>query len=259
MKKFTVLFACVTLLMTFGCSNPKGQRLTEKNKESFLKEFQNSKPLSETFLQEIQGFKNLPKDDADLLNRYVSRHVLMEKLRGDAEKEIPLVGKTVGEIIELQRQWDKEKAEEEALQKKLAEEAKAKEEAILTELRKTLTLTVFKKGFLPTNYDISRYQEYISFSVTYQNNSQKDIRAFQGTVAFKDLFGDLVKNLNIKITNPIKAGGKANWDGVMDYNQFIDSDVRLRNAELKNLKVDWIPEKIIFADGTTIPKDDSNK
>ena len=224
MKKIAVGLVCVGLLMSFGCSNPKGQRLTEKNKEAFLKDDVSPKTLTEAFLAEIEGFKSLPKEDADLLTRYVARHTLREKLRGDAEKTVPLVGKTVGEILELQKQWDKEQKEEAEMATKIAEEEQAKEEALQAELRNSLRLTVYKKGFIPSDAMSSRYDDYVTFSVTYENLSQKDIRAFQGTVVFNDLFGDAVKRVSIKITDPIKAGGKATWSGVMKYNQFIDSD-----------------------------------
>ena len=259
MRKLTAWLVCLGLLASIACSNPKDHRITEKNKEAFLKNDTNSKTLSEVFIKEIPGFKKLSKDDADLLARYVLRHGVIESLGGDAERTIPLLGKTIGEILELQKQWDKEQKEEAEKAAILAAEAKARDEAIRAELRNSIRLTVFKKGFLPSNYRLDRYDDYITISVAYENNSTKDIRAFQGTVTFYDLFGDEVYSFLIKISDPIKAGGKATWEGAIKYNQFVDESTRLKNADLKDLKVVWNPEKIIFADGTILPKEEEIK
>ena len=46
---------------------------------------------------------------------------------------------------------------------------------------------------------------------------------------------------------------KKNIKSVMiDYNQFRDEDVRLRNKDIEDLKIVWTPEKILFEDGTSL-------
>lgn len=182
----------------------------------------------------------------------MARHAIAEGFKefNDDENEIPLVGKTVREVIFLQRQWIKEEEEQEAEAEAMAEEAKAKEEALAAELRKAITLTVYDKGFTE-----GRYDDYPTYKMTYQNSSSKGIRAFQGTVVFQDLFGDKLMGVSPKISDPIKAGEKADWRGTSEYNQFDDEDRDLRNTKLKDMKIVWIPEKIIFSDGTTIPEE----
>lgn len=259
MRRFALWLVCLALLASTNCSNPKGQRITEQNKETFLENDANSKTLADAFIKEIQGFKNLSKDDADLLARYVLRHSVVESIKGDAEKTIPLVDKTVGEIIQLQKQWDKEQKEEAEKAAILAAEAKAREEAIQAELRNSIQLTVFDKDFIPSNYRLDRYEDNITISIAYENRSTKDIRAFQGIVIFNDLFGDEIFSSSIKISDPIKAGQKATWIGAIEYNQFRDEHKRLKNADMKDLKVVWKPAKIIFSDGTTLPKEEETK
>ena len=97
-----------------------------------------------------------------------------------------------------------------------------------------------------------RYQDYITIKCAYQNISQKDIRAFTGRIRFTDLFDKLIFESGLTISNPIKAGQKATWTGTVDYNQFIDSHQSLRNANLEDMKVIWIPKTIICADGTKV-------
>ena len=39
---------------------------------------------------------------------------------------------------------------------------------------------------------------------------------------------------------------------LQEYNQFKDKDQALKNKDLKDIKVVWKPEKIIFEDGSTL-------
>ena len=243
MKKLTSVLASVVILAAWGCSNPKNLRITPKNKETFLNEIKNSKGLT---VEEVQ-----------LLTGYMMRYGLAEGFKGfnQGKNDLPLEGKTVGELIDLQKKWVEDQTTAEAQQKKLAEEAKAKEQAVKAELAKYLNLTVYDKGFLPSDLESGRYSDFLTVSVAYQNTSPKDIRAFQGTVIFQDLFGDKVMDLSLKITDPVKAGEKGQWKGNTRYNQFDSEHTKFKNAELKDLKVVWVPKEIIFVDGTTIPKD----
>ena len=242
MKTAVAILTLVVLVLTSACSNPKNIRITDKNKETFLEEIKNSKSLT---VEEVQ-----------LLQGYLMRYAMAEGFKGlnKGKNELPLEGKTVGELIDLQRKWAEDLKTEEAKQKRLAEEATARKEAIATELRKSITLAVYEKDYRPSNWRAERYEDLITYSITYKNTSPKDIRAFQGQVVFQDLFGDRVNGFNLKISDPIKAGETGNWSGGTKFNQFDDEDVRLRNADLKDLKVVWVPERIIFADGTTIPE-----
>ena len=40
------------------------------------------------------------------------------------------------------------------------------------------------------------------------------------------------------------------WKAGIDYNQFIDEDVKLKNTELENLKYKWEIYTIIYEDGS---------
>lgn len=47
----------------------------------------------------------------------------------------------------------------------------------------------------------------------YENPSAKDIRAFKGTIVFQDLFGSPIYRVSVTISDPIKAGAQAKWNG----------------------------------------------
>ena len=234
-RYLSVLVICV-LLIAAGCGrNPRDFKITEKNRTSFL--------------EEIKDMKGLTVEEAGLLYRYVLRTQMSE-----AFGEVPpsVVGKTIGQLVQEQRHLEAKAEEQEAEQKRLAAEARAKEEALAVELRKAISLTVFKKSFLGSDYEQDRYRDYIVIKCAYENTSGKDIRAFTGRIRFTDLFDKLIYESGLTISDPIRAGQKATWTGTIEYNQFEDSQRSLRNAELTDMKIVWLPSSILFADGTKL-------
>lgn len=234
MKK--IAFSVGMLLLMCGCQkDPRSVRITDKNKG--------------TFMDEIKNMKGLTVDEVRLLTAYQMGSGISNGIGG---RERNPVGKTVGELIEEARKEAESEKTEADKQKRLADEAKAKQEAVTAELRKAVTLAVFEKGFLPSDPSAGRFDAYITFKCAYENTSPKDIRAFKGIVIFQDLFGSDIYRINLTISDPIKAGAKAHWSGVVKFNQFIDSEQRLRNAELKDMKVIWMPVSVIFTDGAQV-------
>lgn len=54
------------------------------------------------------------------------------------------------------------------------------------------------------------------------------------------------------MTSLFKAGETITWNATTDYNQFKDEDKAMRNKDLKDMKVIWNPEKIIFEDDSIL-------
>ncbi len=232
------LIASALLFLQACAKDPHSFRITEKNKD--------------TFLEEIKDMKGLTVDEMRLLIAYQIRGG-MSKAFGGAGKNP--VGKTVGELIsEARKDGEAEKTESDR-QKHLAQEAKAKQDAVAAELRKSLNLTVYEKGFLPSNATAGRFRDYITIRCVYENTSAKDIRAFRGSVVFRDLFGTDIYSTRLTITDPLKAGAQAKWDGTIDFNQFVAPQQQFRATELKDMKVIWMPASVIFADGTQVGDD----
>jgi hypothetical protein len=230
--------ALALVLSLAACSrDPKQVRVTEANQDKLM--------------EEIKDDKGLTVDEARLLFTFLMRRGLV---KGLGQSLPSIVGKTVGDLIADQRVFEADAKKRDAEQAKVATEAKGKEEAIASELRKALMLTVFEKDYAPSNAMAGRYQDYITIKCAYENTSGKDIRAFTGSVRFTDLFGKPVFETNLTVSDPIKAGAKATWNGAIDYNQFRDAHRSLRNAELANLKVVWLPKSIIYMDGTQAGK-----
>jgi len=235
MKRTSIISIIFLIVLLSSCSGVKGTKVNAENESEVL--------------SSVGQSKSLTQEEKELVAAFFMR----SKMGGMfGIKEAKAEGKTIGQIIEEQRAYVAEEKAKEEKEKLLAKEAKAKEEALLAELRKALTLTIYEKGFIPSNYRAGSYQDYITMKAAYQNDSGKEIRAFQGDVIFQDLFGDVIFESSLKITKPIKAGEKDTWEGVIDYNQFLDTHQKLRNTEMKDMKILWVPKTIIFSDGTKI-------
>jgi Sec-independent protein translocase protein TatA len=225
-----VAIACAAILLTSCGKDPRQVRITEKNRDTFLKD--------------IKDMKGLTVEEANLL---MAAQITdgMRKAFGGEERKV--VGKTVGELlVELKKDAADQEAESKK-QERLATEARAKEQARMSELRKAITLTVVSKGF-----EKAEYEEYITIKVAYENTSGKDIRAFQGKIQFTDLFGKEIYESGLTISDSVKAGEKKIWNGNIKYNQFMDSEKALRIGELSDMKVVWKPSGILFVDGTKV-------
>jgi hypothetical protein len=110
---------------------------------------------------------------------------------------------------------------------------------------------LLKKGFRASDAESGIYKDAILMSVAFKNLTGKDIRAFDGILTFLDLLGNEILSSKVAINEKIVVGGTYNWDGQLDYNQFMDSHVRLRGEEKSNLQIKFTIRKVLFADGTT--------
>lgn len=185
----------------------------------------------ETDAKEIKESGNLSEEDALIMAGWIMR----SKLKGEN-----LEGKTYNEIIKEAKDYKKE-------QELLAEKTKLEEEEKRQRLGQTLIVAMYDKGF--EKYD---YQEYLTYSFAFENKSEKDIRAFKGSISIRDLFDTEIKSISLTIDDPILSGKTFKGTYTTDYNQFIDEDTRLKNKDMNDLKIIWTPEKIIFSDGTTL-------
>lgn len=89
----------------------------------------------------------------------------------------------------------------------------------------------------------------ITFAIVFSNATGKNVRAFDGTLLFTDLLGNEIHGAKLAVNDPISAGGSLEWEGKLDYNQFISSHERLKNFELENTKVVFTLKRILFEDG----------
>lgn len=227
-------------VLALGCGrDPHAVRITESNKDKLA--------------EELKDMKGLTVEEGRLLFGFLMRQSLASSL---GQSPPSVIGKTVGDLISEQRTFETDAKKRDADQAQIAAEAKAKEDALATQLRSIVALTVFDKGFSEPDLSSGQYQSYILLKCAFENHSQKDVRAFTGAIRFTDLFDKPITDVDITVSDPVKAGAKGTSPVWVEYNNFNDTLRALRTVELKDLKVVWVPRSIIHSDGTRIGSSD---
>lgn len=162
-------------------------------------------------------------------------------------------GKTVTQAISDQRAFEAEQKAAAQRAAELAAEEKAKRDATLRAMLNALTVAVTNKSFLAADpMNSGTYEDQITVSFAFRNTSSKDIRGFKGDFIWTSLMADQIKDTALEYDQTIPAGHIATWEGQITYNQFEGSDVKLKDADLKDLRTRWEPQSILFADGSKL-------
>ena len=114
-----------------------------------------------------------------------------------------------------------------------------------------IVATLLKKGFSPSDIHNGKFEEQVTMTVSFSNKTGKEIRAFDGTLEFTDLLGNTVIASRVEINEPIALNGTYDWEGSLEYNQFMNDHERLRSESKENLKAVMHVGKVLFSDGTT--------
>jgi len=222
-----------------------------------------TKKVADLDASQLASTKQLTDEDRTLLGRRLARRIggtLLGALSGSSTsaEQLRQSEESVGQAIDEERQYEEEHKIQEKADSARMQLAKAEVERQRLLLSQALTVTVYEKIFLPSSYEAGRYDDQTEIRVAYESHSQKDIRGFEGTLVFKDLFGDVIKKIHLKEDEPLKAGSKKRQTFFAKYNQFIDNDKLLANTQLENIHVEWQPETILFSDGSSMKISDTD-
>lgn len=220
------LLAAATTLALASCSNPLSKVYTVKTVGNDLEAIVESGKLDPTQCQ--------------LLIQYV-------RLGNE-----PLAGTTYQQLLDKATALKAKAAKQEAERQALAAKAAAAEAARLKQLRAVAAVSVFHKGFLGSDSSANQQANYITFEVAIENKSPKDIRAIMGMLVFNDVSNKPIKEVLITDDSGVKAGKTLRYGSGIDYNELLYGDLFLRYSSLDSLKIVWQPEKVLFADGTSM-------
>lgn len=240
MKFFLIFFS--VFLMFLSCTDPKDIPIP-----SNLKAWETDAKLSKVI-------KNLPEDEQKLFAAYVIRETLGTVFRGDTSIEYA----TVGQAIELERKYIEEEKKEnerrEVLTRKLAQE---RLEAT-KKMNEVLTTSLVRLRFVESNWQAGTYTDFFDIRVAFKNNTEKNIEGVKGTVVLKDIFGELIKSIDLSDDKGIEAGKTRIYRGSMDYNQFMDDDNKLRSTDFAKITFEWVPEIYLFENSLSLIMPDGN-
>jgi hypothetical protein len=96
------------------------------------------------------------------------------------------------------------------------------------------------------------FQEYVWMDIRWEtDNLPKPTRAVKGVLHLTDVFGDPRFSINVTLDEPLRPGTPYLQEGTgFKYNQFMDSHHWVRAAEEKDMRVVFVSESVIYADGT---------
>jgi hypothetical protein len=225
MKKLLCITVALAVFMV-GCTRTRGMKITESNQEEVI--------------AKVARAKDIPQEEKQMLVGYFLRSKMGSMLGAEACNP---VGRTVGQIIDEQKAYIAKQEEREEREKQLALEEKAKEEAMISELKKSIMVTPYA-----LQKDEDRLFPGVELRYTCANTGSKDIRAFRGRLVITDILGSEVADVEVKSLAPLKAGARRNES------DFLPTMVygSVRGKKYEDLKFVWKPETVILSDGTTL-------
>jgi hypothetical protein len=112
-----------------------------------------------------------------------------------------------------------------------------------------LLVQVMKKSLKMA--DVGETEDKIALLLSFKNTGTQNITSFKGEIVFKDIYADSILSFIADIEKSIAANMSNSWFGGITYDSRNPSHRRLLDLNLDRVKVEFIPEKIVFADGTT--------
>jgi hypothetical protein len=194
-----------------------------------------------------KAVEKLSEKERKLFVAYAARVALATALGG--EGVIPEV-KTVGDVLEDQRKWQKEQEQQELRRVPLAAKLLKEQADAKRVMSNAVTVSLLDITFQDSDSTRGIYSDYFAMQVGFENRTSKDIAGIKGTVLFKDIFGDLIQGIRLSDDGGVASNDAVARNFTMDYNQFKDADKKLRNTSRDKLTIEWEPDTYLFTDGS---------
>jgi hypothetical protein len=237
MNSKTFLGTAISLLAAFvliACSNPKKVEIPQD-----LQSWESDKDFK-------KAVDKLSEDDKKLFLSYIFRTQMSSAFGGKGLEK----GTTIGNALDIQRAWQEELEKEEIRKKALREELLKKQVEVMKIMNAALTASLVDFDYHKADWESGTYSDFFSIKVGFRNNTGKDLAGVRGSVILKDIFGEIIKKINLSNDNSIKANSTFTYSGTIDFNQFKNEDIKLRSTSFANLKFEWEPDMYIFTDGS---------
>jgi hypothetical protein len=222
MRPGNLAILCALLSLCSSCTDIKSEKVTDQNQEKIVSRILTNRELSD--------------DELRLLNGYIVRQSLSNPFQGD-KLSIP-TGRTIREMVEDQRNWMAQNTQQENEEKRAESELAAETATRERGLREYVTVTLDGFEQSDPNY-INGFEARIAFKA-----GRRDLRAFRGKLALFDALGNSLGEIPVRELTPLKA----NYSGTTNYRSLYASFPELRWRHLQDIKTEWKPTEIIFAD-----------
>lgn len=164
-----------------------------------------------------------------------------------------LAGKVLGGVFAKGENAIKEGITFDKTYKEYLDEIKAareKKERILAELKGAVSVEILEhsKGLM-ADYDVK-----MPVKIKVKNTSKNKIQGITGRIELVDMFGKKVETLGFELTSGLNVGEEKTESYYYDIGFGDLKD--MEETAFRKLKFVWVPEKIVFQDGSYIPKDE---
>ncbi len=189
--------------------------------------------------------KSLSEEDKKLLTSYMMRATL-------TSGGIP-IGTTIGDALKQEHDFEEKQKVEEDNAKALRAVVEAKRKANAEAIIQAATVAIVNTTISSKNIMAGRYSDRLNLDIAVESKSTKPITGIRGNVIFKDQFGSEISSLRLSLAEDIAPGQTRSIRGYgRDLNEFKDSDQRLESIPFDKMHVSFVPEMIVFSDGTRI-------
>ena len=219
----TLLLVLWTAFLLPGC-DPHKMRVTDQNRDGLVDSLRDNSKLSH--------------EEKGLLGAYMAR----------AKAEAP--GKTVGELIEAQRDFDKQEQARQEAERRRVSDQQEKAARDRWQMQAALGWSVTDKRLLPKDAKAQRPEDLIVVDCQYDNRSGKAIAAFQGRLRFRDAYGEELFQADVKADTALPAGGRATFAAQKPFDAA--KDAKLRDLTPKSVIVDFVPRSVTLEGGTVL-------
>lgn len=239
MKRTFTLLALATILSACSRSD-RSMVYSESNKEQVTKAVAESKTLS--------------PEEKGLFAGYLARVAIQASpfgfLVAKGGKTASPNGKSVQQILDEQRAWIAEEKKGEEGTRHLAAEAKAREEAKVSALRRVVSVAPFAVKAVERSF-----MDGFEMKVTCENTSDREVRAFDGRLILRDVLGEELADIQVKEIRALKAGEKR----TLTVSGALMAHPKMRDKVLDDLKSEWKPLTVLFSDGTRLDAEEKKR
>jgi|GEM_PF-5905689 len=229
-----ILYKSIVMsIVIFSCSNPDSKKFY---KISSVEE--DTKMLVES--------KIWSHEDAELVESWI---FLLE-----GEGKSPS-GKTYKQILKDAKEFEKkekERIETKNAKKKLEElKAKKEEQEKIKKFKNAVFFSLSDKKISKINEDYLG-KDVIELIGHVENKSDKDIRALKGILHIYDIFGEEINSFELSVERTVKSKDTISVWYQIKRPYLQDWFNKLKEKKLEDLKYDFVPNKIIYTDGTEL-------
>lgn len=200
-------------------------------------------------LAQLASQKGLTVEETALLHRYLAR-VRVES--ADSPEPPNLVGRTVGDLITEQRQWETAHAEGIAADRQHASNWKARVSKQMSEMNEALAVTVLESSDVPDSGGDLKQTRSLMVRMTLLNRGPREIAEVEGALRYSDVYGRDLFDGSLTIREPLPPGETVERSHYLDCVPFMDNAGPMQRARLADTKVIWEPRSIRYSDGTAL-------